>query len=126
MNFQLDDNLKMVAFNFVKGSGQMSTVKIAIHIFELKESKYLFVEEIRDLMRAQKYKEAGQFASDLELINEFEFGDFIIPLILEDKLGIVDDCLDKAPNLRIPTVQFLDNLLDRGSSVSDMCYPYIA
>jgi hypothetical protein len=122
----LDDNLKMVSFNFAKNSQcQLSALKIIVNIFELRESNRLFIEEIKTLLAKGQYKEAGQFACDLGLFNEFTIDDFLIPLILEDKLGIVEEYLDKAVQLRDPTVQFLDSLLEKNTSVPQMCYTYV-
>lgn len=121
----LDDNLKMVSFNFAKHSQQLSALKIIVFIFELKNSNHLFVGEIKSLLAKGQFKEAGQFACDLGLFREFTIDDFIIPLILEDKLGIVDEYLDRASHLREPTVQFLDSLLEKNNSVPQLCYPYV-
>lgn len=82
----------MVAFNFLKRCGQNSAFKLAVEIFELKKSKSLFVPLIHELIAAKHFKEAGQIACDLQLFNEFTMDDFLIPLILEDKLGIFEDC----------------------------------
>lgn len=122
----LDDNTKMVAFNFLKRSGQITAFKLVVETFELINSKHLFVPEIRDLIAAKHYKEAGQIACDLYLFNEFTMEDFLIPLILEDKLGIFEDYLDKATHLRAPTIELLDTFLQRDTTVRQMCDIYIA
>lgn len=121
----LDDNTKMVAFNFLKQSGQISAFKLAVEIFELTRSRHLFVPEIHLLIAAKQYKEAGQIACDLHLYNEFTMEDFLIPLILEDKLGIFEDYLDKASHLRAPTIQLLDSFLHREASVRQICDKFI-
>lgn len=121
----LDDNTKMVAFNFLKKSGQVSAFKLVVEIFELIKSKHLFVPEIHELIAANAYKEAGQIACDLHCYAEFAMDDFLIPLILEDKLGIFEDYLDKAIHLRSPTIQLLDTFLHRDATVRQMCDKYI-
>lgn len=121
----LDDNKKMVAFNFLKKCGQITTFRLVVDIFELIKSKSLFVSEIRELIATKYYKEAGQIAYDLELYNEFTIDDFLIPLILQDKLGIFEDYIDKAVDLRVPMIQLLDSFLQRDSSVRAICDYYI-
>lgn len=121
----LDDNIKVVSFNFLKKSGQITTFKLVVDVFELIMSKNLFVSEIRELITAKHFKEAGQIACDLQLYNEFSLDDFLIPLILQDKLGIFEDYLDKAIDLRIPTIQLLDSFLQRDSTVRQICDYYI-
>lgn len=125
LHLQLDDNTKMVAFNFLKKCGQISAFKLAVEIFELKKSKSLFVPEIHELIAAKHFKEAGQIACDLHLYNEFTMDDFLIPLILEDKLGIFEDYLDKALHLRAPTIQLLDTFLHRDAIVRQVCDKFI-
>lgn len=121
----LDDNTKMVAFNFLKRSGQITAFKLVVDTFELIKSKQLFVPEIRQLIAAKYFKEAGQIACDLHLYTEFTMDDFLIPLILEDKLGIFEDYLDKAEHLRAPTIQLLDTFLERDVTVRQICDKYI-
>lgn len=121
----LDDNTKMVAFNFLKRSGQTSAFKLVVETFELVESKHLFVPEIHELIASRNYKEAGQISCDLQLYYEFTMDDFLIPLILEDKLGIFEDYLDKAEHLRVPTLELLDTFLHRDATVRQLCDTYI-
>lgn len=121
----LDDNIKMVAFNFLKKSGQITAFKLAVETFDLIKSKQLFIVEIHDLIAAKHYKEAGQIACDLNLYTEFTMEDFLIPLILEDKLGIFEDYLDKATLLRAPTIALLDTFLHREQTVRQICDKYI-
>lgn len=121
----LDDNTKMVAFNFLKRSGQVTAFKIVVETFELIKSNHLFVPEVHELIATGNYKEAGQIACDLQLYNDFTMDDFLIPLILEDKLGIFEDYLDKAEHLRVPTIELLDTFLHRDATVRQLCDKYI-
>ena len=115
----------MVAFNFLKRSGQISAFKLVVDTFELIKSKHLFVPEVHELIATKNFKEAGQIACDLQLYNEFTMDDFLIPLILEDKLGIFEDYLDKAQHLRVPTIDLLDTFLHRDATVRQLCDKYI-
>lgn len=125
MQQMLDDNTKVVAFNFLKRSGQITAFKLVVDVFELLSSNYLFVAEIHELITAKHYKEAGQIACDLQLYNEFGLDDFLIPLLLQDKLGIFEDYLDKAVEVRASTIELLDSFLQRDSSVRSVCDYYI-
>jgi hypothetical protein len=113
VNDLLDDNLKMVSFNFAKNSQYQLKiiVKIIVNIFELHESNSLFIGEIKTLLGKGQYKEARRFACDFGLFNKFTIDDFLIPLILEDESGIVEEYLDKVVRLRVPMLRFLDLLL---------------
>lgn len=121
----LDENTKMVAFNFLKKSGQITAFKLVVDTYELIKSKNMFVPAIRELISEKHFKEAGQIACDLQLYNEFTIDDFLIPLILEDKLGIFEEYLDKAVHLRASTLQLLDSFLNRDTTVREMCSEFI-
>lgn len=126
MQQMLDDNTKVVAFNFLKRGGQITAFKLVVDVFELLSSNHLFVSEIHELITAKHYKEAGQIACDLKLYNEFGLDDFLIPLLLQDKLGIFEDYLDKAVEVRASTIELLDSFLQRDSSVRSICDYYIS
>lgn len=53
----LDDNTKMVAFNFGKQNGQQNFFKMLVTIYNLIDTRRLFVEKIRDMIREHNYKD---------------------------------------------------------------------
>lgn len=53
----IDDNLRMVAFNFIKKQSQPNLYKIVVVTFDLLTSRHLFIDKIRDLIREHHYKE---------------------------------------------------------------------
>lgn len=117
----VDDNLKMVTFNLVKGQGQLNLFRVAKETFNLVESKNLFVEEVREMTRQGQYKEACQIATELELFDEFDLFELVMPLLLQDKITVVEEYLNGAVHLRRPLVELLDTFLDRKQSVLNNC-----
>ncbi|XP_055681549.1 exonuclease mut-7 homolog [Lutzomyia longipalpis] len=122
----VDDNLKMVTFNLVKGQGQLNLFKVAKETFELVESKQIFVEEVRKMTRQGQYKEACQIATELEMFEEFDLYELVLPLLLQDKITVVEEYLNGAVHLRKPLVELLDSFLDKKMSVSNNCEKVIA
>lgn len=61
----IDDNIKMVAFNFGKRNGQQTFFKMMVNIFELIESKHLFIDKIRDLIKEQNYKDVSALVREI-------------------------------------------------------------
>lgn len=53
----VDDNTKMVAFNFVKKQGQPHLYKIVVTTFDLMSSRHLFIAKIKELIEEHCYKE---------------------------------------------------------------------
>lgn len=56
-NGLLDDNLRMVALNFARTSGQQSRLKLIVSTFELVGHNLLFIDRIRDLIAQHNYKD---------------------------------------------------------------------
>lgn len=65
----IDDNLRMVAFNFIKKQSQPNLYKIVVVTFDLMTSRHLFIEKIRELIREHHYKEAS--VENLELFPRY-------------------------------------------------------
>ena len=54
----VDQNLKMVVFNFLKNSGQQSTFRLAVNLFELKKTNVnMFVEPMKEMLMEKRFKE---------------------------------------------------------------------
>lgn len=70
--------------------------------------------------------QACQIAHDLELHDVFTMFDFVFPLLLQDKINIAEPFLEEAKSMQLPFIELLDSLLDRSSSIMNMCDPYIA
>lgn len=68
----IDDNLRMVAFNFVKKYGQQSLVQIVIKAFDLINRKDLFVDKVQELVKDHMYKEVKIYYTTLE-IDAYDF-----------------------------------------------------
>lgn len=50
----------MVVFNFLKNSGQQSTFRLAVNLFELKDKNVtMFVEPMREMLKAKRFKEVS-------------------------------------------------------------------
>lgn len=65
----VDDNLKMVAFNFAKANGQQSMLKLVTDTFELVASNQLFVDKIKDLIAQHNYKDVSRQKCNTESSN---------------------------------------------------------
>ncbi|XP_062699607.1 exonuclease mut-7 homolog [Aedes albopictus] len=121
----VDDNLRMVAFNFVAKQGHCLLFRMVVDTFEFLQCRELFVPKLREMIARKQYKEAGQIAIDLELFDEFDEHDFVMPLFMQDKISIAEDYLNKAERLQRPVVQLLDSFFDKRQSVESHCSRYI-
>lgn len=68
--------------------------------------------------------QACQIAHELQLHDEFTIFEFVFPLILQDKISTAEMYLEQARDLQRPLIELLDSLLDRSSSVQNICEQY--
>lgn len=112
----LDDDIRMVAFNFISDKN-LTFIKLAIDLFELVASKELFIAHVKQCIEKRHFKEAVQLAGELEICHEFAIEEFFVPLYLDQKLPAYEGYLIKADaGLALKMIQFLDSLLKGKSS----------
>lgn len=122
---QCTDNMRMVAFNFVKEQQLPSLFKLVTSAYDLTKSKHLFEDKITELITLHYYKDASIWAILLGLTHKFGVLDIVLPLVLQDKISVAEEYLDAAPHLQRPTIELLDSLLDKRASVYNNCGFYI-
>lgn len=124
----LTDNDRMVAFNLVRKSTAFYASVTAG--FGLARRPDLFAAKIRALAQQEHcYKEACMWAHEMHLFEQhFDLFAFMVPLIMQDKLPIVEDYVRRAgETMQRQLVVFLDGLLDRraengtATSVQNRC-----
>lgn len=69
--------------------------------------------------------QACQSVALLGLHNKFNIDDFLVPLILQDKLSCAEGFLMDSPNHQTELVIFLDSMLGQPVSVRNALEPYI-
>lgn len=85
--------------------------------------KYIFLQE---MIRKKKYKEAAQYAVILKLQESFSDPEsLILPLILQNKLTVVEEFLTDCPRLQEALVLYLDNLIGPDNSMHNLLHELI-
>lgn len=70
------------------------------------------------MIRDKEYKEAAQYAAMLQLQNHFMNPEILLlPLILQNKLQIVDEFLVDCQDVQKALTTYLDNLIEPGKNV---------
>jgi len=70
------------------------------------------------MIKEKEYKEAAQYAAMLQLQSHFiDPKILLLPLILQNKLQIVDEFLTDCPEVQKALTTFLDNLIAPGKNV---------
>lgn len=113
-------DLKLAAFKLVrqKHMKQMLLIEKISAIYNFVEHKEIFLQTIKDMIQEKEYKEAAQYAAMLQLQSHFmDPKILLLPLILQNKLQIVDKFLIGCPEIQKALATYLDNLIAPGKSV---------
>ncbi|KAL1517369.1 hypothetical protein ABEB36_001139 [Hypothenemus hampei] len=120
----LTKDMKIDAFNIIRKQNVLLVSKLIIEIFEMTSDKAIFLDNIRCLIERKQYKEACQYATLLNLHEKFGIHEFLVPLVIQDKLYLVDDFLENSPKHQTDLIEFLDSILS-ASSVKEVLSQYI-
>ncbi|EFN66105.1 Probable exonuclease mut-7-like protein [Camponotus floridanus] len=113
-------DLKLAAFKLIKQKHmkQMLLIKKVSTIYEFVEHKDMFLQAIREMIRDKEYKEAAQYAAMLQLQSHFMNPEILLlPLILQNKLQVVDEFLVDCQDVQKALTTYLDNLIAPGKNV---------
>lgn len=78
------------------------------------------------MIEEKEYKEAAQYAAMLQLQNHFmDPKILLLPLILQNKLQIVDEFLMDCPEVQKALTTYLDNLIAPGKNVQIILEQFI-
>ncbi|KAF7381207.1 hypothetical protein HZH68_016082 [Vespula germanica] len=119
-------DLKLAAFKLLGRQKNMQLIKMVSITYDFVEHKELFLQIIQHVINAKRYKEAAQFATMLRLQMCYTDPEILLlPLILQNKLTIVEDFLFDYPNIQKILVTYLDNLVALGKNMDNKLEQYI-
>ncbi|EZA46919.1 hypothetical protein DMN91_004839 [Ooceraea biroi] len=114
-------DLKLAVFKLVKQKHvkQMQLIKILFNTYDLMADKDMFLQIIQEIIEKKNYKEAAQYTAMLQLQSHFMDPELLLlPLILQNKLQVVDELLAGNPDIQKALVTYLDNLIAPGGNAS--------
>lgn len=78
------------------------------------------------MIERKNYKEATQYVTMLQLQDSFKDPEILLlPLILQNKLQVVDEFLADNPEIQKTLITYLDNLISMGNMASTKLYEFI-
>uniref|UniRef100_A0A1A9X004 3'-5' exonuclease domain-containing protein n=1 Tax=Glossina brevipalpis TaxID=37001 RepID=A0A1A9X004_9MUSC len=116
-----DHNTRMVAFNFIKTCGILPLYQAVIKTYELHKITELLKPKLQELLTTGHFKDAAYWSTLLNVTHIFGLFDLVFPLILQDRISLAEEFLMNAKQQQLPTVQFLDSLLDKKKTVYEHC-----
>uniref|UniRef100_A0A1B6BZI7 3'-5' exonuclease domain-containing protein n=2 Tax=Clastoptera arizonana TaxID=38151 RepID=A0A1B6BZI7_9HEMI len=109
-SFHLTSEIKTDAFRMMSKQHRSVLIKFG-PTFELVSDKKLFLDDIHSLIKEGLFKEACLGAIFLRLHDQFTIEDFLVPLVFQNVLLIVEEFLAESVSHQLALVKFLDELL---------------
>ncbi|XP_008191355.1 exonuclease mut-7 homolog [Tribolium castaneum] len=120
----LTPKLKIDVFKIISKQNAQNLTKLVVDVYEMAQDGEIFLDIIKCMIERKRYKEACQSAVLFNLQDKFSVEDFLLPLILQDKLYGIDDFLTVSPRHQVELVTLLDSTLGR-TSVRDALASYV-
>jgi hypothetical protein len=120
----LTPKLKIDVFKIISTQNTLNLTKLVVEVFEMAKEGEIFLDIIKCMIEKKRYKEACQSAVLFKLQDKFTVEDFLLPLILQDKLYGIDDFLTVSPKHQVELVTLLDSALGK-PSVRDALASYV-
>ncbi|XP_076649699.1 exonuclease mut-7 homolog isoform X2 [Halictus rubicundus] len=111
-------DLKIVAFRLAVEQKSMDMFELFANVYKFQEHAEVFLPFIEEMCASKKFKEAAQYATVLKLQKHFKDVQLLLlPLILQNKLSIVDNFLAGETEIQKSLVKYLDNLIASDTSM---------
>ncbi|KAL3284676.1 hypothetical protein HHI36_018827 [Cryptolaemus montrouzieri] len=107
----LTPRLKLEAYMLMLKQNTSALTKIVAETFEMASSREKFIDLVKCMISKKKYKEACQSVILFGLQEKFSLEDFLVPLIYQDKLFLLDEYLATSPKHQEEIVVYMDKLL---------------
>ncbi|XP_078040798.1 exonuclease mut-7 homolog isoform X2 [Augochlora pura] len=105
-------DLKIAAFRLIVEQTSIELFQLFADTYEFPEHKEIFITFIEKMIAEKKFKTAAQYVTVLKLQKNFkDIEVLLLPLILQNKLSLVDEFIAEEPELQISLVQYLDSLI---------------
>lgn len=99
-------------------SNHLTMFEMAVRCFHLcYQGNDHFLPKIRDFLEKKKFKEAAVCTGKLGLQHHFDMNEIVLPLLLQDKVNLVETYVCGFPEHQEILVQYLDHLCDRETSL---------
>ncbi|XP_046394655.1 exonuclease mut-7 homolog isoform X2 [Ischnura elegans] len=114
----LTTELKLKSYFIVYRQKNLRLIKFVAEVYCWADDNEIFLPYIQDQLNAVKLKEVCESAGIMKLHQYFNIKDFLVQLIFQDKLTVVEDFLKDSPEHQQDVVMFLDDLLGNGKENS--------
>ncbi|XP_048773011.2 exonuclease mut-7 homolog isoform X2 [Ostrea edulis] len=111
-----------VKLDAVRVSTRYHTVlfQLVLKTFELKyQGNGYMLPEVKKFLEKQKYNESAILAGNLGLQDHFRIEEIAVPLILQNKINLLEIYLRGNPGQQTLLIQFLDKMCDKSFNINN-------
>ncbi|XP_076036984.1 exonuclease mut-7 homolog isoform X2 [Oratosquilla oratoria] len=116
----LTQALQHDAFHLLIRQRNMSFTKTVINVFNLIDIKQSFLPLLQDMLKQHRFKDVCPLATFLNLQSHFTMDELLCPLLLEDKISVIEDFLAGSPRHQKEFLTLLDNIVGKVVFVEDL------
>lgn len=113
----LTKRIQFSAFGVMQQQSSLCFMKLIVETYNFRTNSADFLDCIKSMIDQKQFKDACQCVMLLNLQSQFGIDEFLIPLILQDKLVCVDEFLVESPVHQTKLVTFLDSLLGENGNI---------
>lgn len=112
--------LKNKAFQTVLKQKHQTLIKLVIKAYRIDEDAGYFMETIEKLLAEQKFNEAYHCALAMNLQEMFTLDQIVLPLIFQDKWGLVTDFVKDYPELKLGLASTIDSVCSNREDIEKL------
>ncbi|XP_072936683.1 exonuclease mut-7 homolog [Epargyreus clarus] len=120
-----EDSLKLPAFHIASTQRNQHFLNLMVKTYHINAIKDSIVPLVRDMIRSDNCKEASQVVIAMELFEDIPVSELLFPLVMQDKLNMVDEYLIQCPSQVKQFVLYLDRLLDKNFNIREYVQNYV-
>ena len=108
---QVSDQTALEAVWAVSGQKHMKLIEKVVQLYGAVHHSERYVDIVKALASETDYASACRLAIALGLFTQFKKEEFVLPLIIQDRLSLAEDYLSNNVDMQKEVLQFLDRHL---------------
>ncbi|XP_013783154.1 exonuclease mut-7 homolog [Limulus polyphemus] len=116
----LNQEVKSTVLKAILLQKNTNMVRIVCDIYRLAEDGDMFINTVKSLILKQAFNEACLYVGALQLHQHFKLEEIVIPLILQDKVHLVEFYLQNQHELQLQLILFLDSVFSKPAEIENL------
>lgn len=125
LNISPNEHIKLPAFQVAIQQRSQHFLNLVVKIYNITSIKPTILPIIKNMIKEGNHRQASQIVIATEMFSEVPTPDLLFPLVLQDKMCLIDDYLTQCPSQVKPFLFFLDEMLDKNYNFREFAQNYI-